>query len=90
MRHDREFDPGQMLANVRFGSKVDIGGRPRHVRFTSESGHGSTPDGYAPQANPFRYMRHATSLALESVKLRQVCAQLGQCGCFGAHLLERS
>ena len=27
------------VANVRFGSKADIAGRPRHVRFTPISGH---------------------------------------------------
>src|SRR6516225_1150009 len=27
------------LADVRFGSEADIGARPRHVRFTPESGH---------------------------------------------------
>jgi len=37
MRHDRE--PGQMPANVRFGSKAYIGAGPINVRFTPNSGH---------------------------------------------------
>ena len=31
------------VANVRFGSKADIGARPRHVRFTPKSGHCIAP-----------------------------------------------
>jgi len=30
-----------MVTHVRFGSKADIAGRSRHVRFTPESGHHS-------------------------------------------------
>jgi hypothetical protein len=32
------------IADVRFGSKADIGARPRHVRFAPESGHWDWPD----------------------------------------------
>jgi hypothetical protein len=35
-----EFEGRQTGSDVRFGSKADIGGRPDHVRFTPESGHG--------------------------------------------------
>jgi hypothetical protein len=41
VRDDLEFDRGQNLKclNVRFGSKADIVGYERDVRFTPESGH---------------------------------------------------
>src|SRR5262249_32383895 len=36
------------VANVRFGSKADIAARPRNVRFTPKSGHGSSSGNRSP------------------------------------------
>ena len=41
-RSGSNWQVGSGPGNVRYGSKADIGVRPRHVRFTPKSGHGSS------------------------------------------------
>jgi hypothetical protein len=83
------FDAVTAAFNVRFGSKADIGARPSHVRFTSESGHwNSVAECPLKGPNLFRgatrrrsFGRHA---APKIVKLDfvELC-----CGLFGSKLV---
>jgi hypothetical protein len=71
----RHRTAGDALINYsighRFGSKADICGAQRHVRFTPESGHGGAQKdvGFGPKADMCLYEPYRTLLACEKASI---------------------